>query len=157
MNDMIIQLVTAFFGSLFFCATFHVENKNILPAALGGMLSWAVLLLVQHTLTPDTFLINFAASAAGVLYAEVMARFCQAPTTVFIVISIIPTVPGGGLFYTMSAFVQKDAALFAEKGMGAMMAALGIAAGIVFTSVLFRAIPEKVRGKLYLTFQKKTR
>ena len=156
MNTDVIQLITAFFGSLFFCAAFHVENNHFLPASVGGLLSWAALLLVQHLITPDAFVINFAASAVGVLYAEVMSRICQAPTTVFIVISIIPTVPGGGLFYTMSAFVQKDSALFAEKGMGAMMTALGIAAGIVFTSVLFRAIPEKIRGKLYL-IRKKTR
>lgn len=154
MDQNVTQLITAFLGSLFFCAAFHVENRHILPAALGGLLSWAVLLLVEHWITPDTFVINFAASAAGVLYAEVMSRLCKAPTTVFIVISIIPTVPGGGLFYTMSAFVQKDSALFAEKGMGAMMTALGIAAGIVFTSVLFRAIPEKIRGKLYLIRKK---
>ena len=154
MDQNLTQLITAFLGSLFFCAAFHVENRHILPASLGGLLSWAVLLLVEHWITPDTFVINFAASAAGVLYAEVMSRLCKAPTTVFIVISIIPTVPGGGLFYTMSAFVQKDPALFSQKGMGAMMAALGIAAGIVFTSVLFRAIPERIRGKLYLIRKK---
>ena len=58
MSTDIIQLITAFFGSLFFCAAFHVENKHILPASIGGLLSWAALLLVQHLITPDGMWLN---------------------------------------------------------------------------------------------------
>ena len=44
--DMLIQLVTAFTGSLGFALLFHVRKEKLLLASLGGLLAWGVYLLM---------------------------------------------------------------------------------------------------------------
>ena len=46
MRDIVIQLVTAFAGSLGFALLFHVRREKLLLASLGGLLAWGVYLLM---------------------------------------------------------------------------------------------------------------
>ena len=48
--------------------------------------------------------------------AQIFARVFKAPATIFLIIGIIPLVPGGGIYYTMYALLGGDMQLFAQKG-----------------------------------------
>ena len=127
----LLQLVTAFFGSLGFALLFGLPRRYLLPAGLGGLLSWGVYLLLGRLL-PSPFLACLAASAAAVVYAELLARFMRTPATLFVIPAVIPLVPGSSLYYAMSCVVQRDLASAREYGTQTLEFALAIAAGMSF-------------------------
>lgn len=131
MTQSLIQIITAFLGSLGFALLFGLRRRYVLPAAVGGMLSWAVYLLMSRLL-PSLFLSCLIASACAVLYAELLARAMRTPATVFVIPAVIPLVPGSSLYYAMSCVVQKDFAAAREYGMTTLEFSLAIAAGMSF-------------------------
>ena len=129
--ESLIQIATAFLGSLGFALLFGLRRRYVLPASVGGMLSWAVYLLLSRFL-PSAFLSCLVASACAVLYAELLARLLRTPATVFVIPAVIPLVPGSSLYYAMSCVVQKDFAAAREFGMTTLEFSLAIAAGMSF-------------------------
>ena len=91
--DNAIQLFAALAGSFGFAALFNLHGKKLAFAALGGLLSWSVYLLLEHW-NVDAYACAFAASVALTLYAELMARCHKSPVTVFLVTAAIPLIPG---------------------------------------------------------------
>ena len=92
MLETLIQIATAFLGSLGFALLFGLRRRYVLPAAVGGMLSWAVYMLLSRFL-PSAFLSCLVASACAVLYAELLAHLLRTPATVFVIPAVIPLVP----------------------------------------------------------------
>ena len=71
--DMLIQLVTAFTGSLGFALLFHVRKEKLLLASLGGLLAWGVYLLMGLA-TDQEVVRYFAASVVPVSYTHLRAH-----------------------------------------------------------------------------------
>ena len=136
MREVIIQLITAFLGSLGFSLLFQLKNRLLLAASLGGLINWGVYLLIEH-FTDGAFLPCFIAAAAAVMYCELTARLLKAPVTLFLVPAIIPSVPGSALFYTMSNVVQKNWQEAKDYGLETAEFALGIAAGVCLAVAIF--------------------
>lgn len=44
----------------------------------------------------------FFAAIAVTIYAEIFARIKKTPTSTFLIVPMIPLIPGGVLYYTMS-------------------------------------------------------
>lgn len=129
MEKHIIQLISAFIGSLGFCFVFNVRGKLVLPAAIGGMLCWGVYLLYESALG-GMFMPTLIASAFAALYGEVLARIFRAPAPVFLIPTVIALIPGSTLYYMMSCAVRQDWAMAREYGSQTGTYALGIAIGI---------------------------
>lgn len=140
----IIQLLMAFFGSLGFGALYNIHGRKLFLAALGGLLAWAVYLLVNQ-FTPSPYPCAFLGSMALTIYSELMARWQKAPTTMFLVTATIPLIPGAGLYRTVSAMMIKDAARAAEQGTYTLLFAASMAAGITFTTLCFRLLMTRAR------------
>lgn len=139
--DTILQLVTAFTGSVGFCCIFRLKPKFILPASVGGLMSWCVYLAAAQFL-PDPFLPMMIASAAAALYSEILARVCKAPASIFVIPAAVPLIPGRALYYTMNSAVRNDWDQFQNFSYQAVMSALGIAAGISLIWVFFGILAE---------------
>lgn len=129
MTDWMIQLITAFAGSLGFALLFHLRRRLLFTASLGGLLSWGVYLLGTH-MTNGIFLPCLCCAAFAALYGEIAARLLKAPATVIFIPAIVPSIPGSTLYYTMSCIVQKDWTLASQYGMLTLQYALAIAIGI---------------------------
>lgn len=129
MKEIIIQLLAAFIGVFGFSLIFQVRRKLLFWTSLGGMLSWGVCLLVSH-FTMSIFIPYMLASITAALYSEVMARMQKAPATTFLILALIPSIPGGALFYTMSNVVQKRWPEAIADGKRTLQYALAIAVGI---------------------------
>lgn len=129
MEREILQLVTAFTGSLGFGLVFHLRRKLLLSVALGGLLCWGVYLLCIAWLE-GLFLSTLIASAFAAFYAEGLARFFKAPATLFLIPTVVPLIPGSTLYYAMSAAVGGDWMEAREFGAQTVQYALGIAIGI---------------------------
>ena len=92
-------------------------------------------------------------SAFATLYSEILARIKKAPTTVFLIPSVMPMIPGGGLFYTMSAVISNNTVLFEKYFVTTIETALGISIGIMFMSLIGVKLVKKGISKLQLTEQ----
>ncbi len=79
---------------------------------------------------------NMIASMIVCLWSELMARKLKAPTNIFMIPGIIPLLPGGTLYYTMEAMLQRNKKVFVQKGIETVMITVGIVAGIVAVSVI---------------------
>ena len=129
----------AFIACASFCFIFQVRKPLfILLCSLNGALSWLVYLLTDFF--PAEAARYFVATIAVSALAEILARLLKAPATIFLVIGIIPLVPGGGLYYTMDYLISGDFAMFTAKGLQTAAAAGAIAAGASMVTSLVRML-----------------
>ncbi len=135
MKDVIIQLVTAFLGSLGFTLLFGLRRRYLFAASLGGVLAWGVYLAVEAWMKQG-FLACLIAAAFAVLYAELLARKLKTPATLFVIPAIVPLVPGSSLYYAMSSAVQGDLISARSYGTQTLVYALAIAAGISLVTAI---------------------
>lgn len=135
----VLELVTAFLGTLGFALLFHVRRERLLPACLGGILAWGVYLLMGLVVSAD-MIRYFVAAVVLTIYAEVMARVLKCPATLFIIVAVIPLVPGGALYGAMYHFVKGDFAASSAQGVSTLLLAVAIAAGMLFPMSLFQLV-----------------
>ena len=116
-----------------FCLIFEVKKPPfLLLCSLNGGVAWLVYLLLEGRCAETTrYLI---ATVAVSVLAELMARAMKAPATIFLIIGIIPMVPGGGIYYTLEALINGDMPLFVQRGMETAASAGAIAVGCSLVS-----------------------
>lgn len=136
-SEIVTQIVTAFLGSFGFSVLFNLRRTKLLIAALGGMLSWSLFLLLGLWFSGEPIRYFFA-SAFVTVYAEIFARIKKTPTTSYLVPGFIPMIPGGALYNTMKYALNGDWQLFGETATYTVQLALGIAAGIIVVSSAMR-------------------
>ena len=142
MKELIIQLVSAWVGSLGFSLMFNSGTKVLLPGTLGGMLGWAVYLLAVE-LNLNSFVSAVIAAAFCQIYSEVFARVIKVPKTILYIPAIVPLVPGGSLYYTMYNAAVSNWSQFKFYGMQTLHVAFGIAVGASFVSAIMLLLPAK--------------
>ena len=129
MKDIVLELITAFIGSLGISMLFNVRRQFWILGSLGGMLGWGIYLLGTSQMH-GVFMPCLIASAFAALYAEVLARVLKAPATIFFIPAIVPLIPGSTLYYTMSYAVQRAWDTSSSYGFLTVQYALSIASGI---------------------------
>ena len=128
-----LQVLAAAAGTLGFALLFNSRPRRLVFGALGGGLTWVVYLVLSRFVGSD-FLSVALAAAFGAGYAEVMARVCKAPATVFTILSEIALIPGGSLYITMHHLVGGRQAQALSYGLHTLTVALAIAVGIVLVT-----------------------
>ena len=142
----IVQIITGFIGSLGFAILFNVRGKKMLFAALGGLLSWAMFVLLGFLISNEPIR-YFIVAASISLYAEIMARILRTPTTTFIRTALIPLIPGGSLYYTMAYALESDLTRFMEKGIYTLELALALALGVIIASAAAKTVLRLISTK----------
>lgn len=135
LRELGFQTITAALGSLAFGIVYKVKNKRLPVVAAGGGIGWFLYSII-FCRWESILVSNMAASVFVTLYSEVMARKLKAPVVVFLLPCLIPLVPGGGLYYTMSYAVLKEMQQCYMYLSNTAEAAIGIAAGVIVASVL---------------------
>ena len=135
----VMELATAFLGSLGFALVFQVRREKLLLASLGGLLAWGVYLLMGFATDQDVVR-YFAAAVALTVYGELLARVVKCPATLFIVTASIPLIPGGSLYHTMQYFMQNDLEAFSAQALTTLLLALALAVGMLFPSSIFQLL-----------------
>ena len=127
----------AFLGCMSFCFIFQVRKPLfILLCSAIGAVSWGVYLLAEP-LGSDAARC-FVATIVVSSLAELLARLLKAPATIFLVIGIIPLVPGGGLYYTMDYLLNKNFPMFSQVGLQTASIAAAIAVGASMVTSMVR-------------------
>ena len=129
----LLQILAAAAGTLGFAILFNSRPRRLCIGALGGGLTWLVYLLLARHVGSD-FICVAAAAAFGAVFAEIMARVCKAPATVFTILSEIALIPGGSLYITMHHLVAGRQTQALQYGMHTVTVALAIALGIVLVT-----------------------
>lgn len=135
LRELGFQTITAALGSLAFGIVYKVKNERLPVVAAGGGIGWFLYSII-FCRWESILVSNMAASVFATLYSEVMARKLKAPVVVFLLPCLIPLVPGGGLYYTMSYAVLKEMQQCYIYLSNTAEAAIGIAAGVIVASVL---------------------
>ena len=104
---IIIQILTGALGSVGFSLIYRLKTIHIPLAALGGAITWGVYLLGLN-FTENIFVASLIAAVICTLYAEISAKVQKTPATVLLIPSMIPLIPGGALYYTMSNIVSRE-------------------------------------------------
>ncbi|MEG0508169.1 MAG: threonine/serine exporter family protein [Eubacterium sp.] len=127
----------AFSATVAFGIVFNIRGVTLIIAGIGGSLGWLV-----YSELNGVFINNipqyFIATLAIAFYAEMMARRFKAPATIYLAASLIPLVPGGGIYYTMQYFINGEL----DAAIGTALHTLGIAGalamGIIVVSSTLR-------------------
>ena len=89
----------------------------------------------------------FIATVVITIYSEVMARIHKVPVTGYLLIALLPMVPGGGIYYTMEYCIAGNTQMFLETGLHTLGIAGALALGILLVSSLNRLFGMPRRNK----------
>lgn len=137
---MILNTLYTLIATFSFSILANIRGKNLVFASLGGGFTWFIYLLGTHYIHSSGILCYFIASIFAAIYSEVMARILRTPVTTFIISSIIPLVPGSGMYYTMSESVQGNVTMSLNLGIQTLAIAGTIAIGVFLVSSLSKTL-----------------
>ncbi|MBQ8842001.1 MAG: threonine/serine exporter family protein, partial [Ruminiclostridium sp.] len=110
-SSELIQIAAGLIGSLCFGILFNMRGKRLIAAAVGGLLSWGLFVVLSNFVSSEP--INYFIVAAVVsLYSEIMARALKTPAAPVVTTSLIPLIPGGSLYYTMASAFESNFTMF---------------------------------------------
>ncbi len=125
----------AFCACVGFTFMFNIHGAGKLIAGVGGALGWLVYLLAGRTI----FAAFLAAVAIG-FFAEVMSRVRLCPVTGYVLVALLPLVPGGGIYYAMRHSVAGETDQFLSTLLHTFGMAAALAVGAMLASSVFRAV-----------------
>ena len=145
--ELLLPCLYSFMGCVGYCLVFNIRMRKrmLLLASLGGAVGWCVYLLcgwLQNDITQ-----SFAAILAVAAYSEIMARLQKYPATGYLIVGLIPLVPGGGIYYTMEYCINGDMMNFMNTGIHTLGIAGALAIGILLVSACVRILNNIQRRK----------
>ncbi|UTC81794.1 threonine/serine exporter family protein [Treponema denticola] len=144
-----VHTIASFIASFCFCFLFSVPRKNIYLSGLCGSVSWTILIFFQNIGINYIFATLAGAIAVGLL-ADLFAVLQKTPVTCFIVIGIIPLVPGFKVYKTMLFFVTDRLEQGVSEGVQAAFIAIAISVGLIISASatrLIKSLKRKLPGK----------
>lgn len=139
-----LQLISCTIGCIGVCCWYNGKGKQFLFTAIGAFLTWGVEILA-HNLTDSNFMATFLAAVFVAAYAELMARVCRAPSTIFLTTGAFPLVPGASLYNCMHNAVQGLFMPAAYNLFQVIAVAMAIALGFIVVSIIRRYITFAVK------------
>lgn len=139
-----VQLLVAVLGTVGFAGLFCVRLKYVPVAALGGGLTYGVYLLCI-ALGASAFLAAFSAAIFAAGFGELCAVLLKAPTVLFVSPFTISIVPGGSLYYTMSALLAGNGVSLTANLSSTLLISAGLAAGTMLVTVAVSGFKGRVK------------
>lgn len=144
----ILNIVMAFFGGMGFSFLYNIRRTKLLITSFGSAIGWAVYTLIKLYVSDSDVFAFFVAAVIVTIYAEIFARIKKTPTTTYLVVGIIPMIPGGSLYRTMNYAFIGDWENFSSTGMYTLQLAMALAVGIIVVSsvmTMANAIIKKIK------------
>lgn len=139
MKDAIIQIISGCVGTSGFGVLFNIRGKKLLLGALGGLIAWSLYVIFSLFIHNEA-VIYLLVSTITSLYAELLAIKLRTPTTSFLIISLIPLIPGGSLYYTMAYALSGNMDSFISKAVSTLQLAAALSLGIIIVLSVFKHI-----------------
>jgi len=139
-----IEVFCAAFATFFFGIIFNLTGKKLFYSSFAGGLGWFSYLLFFnefHFTKTASFLIS---AIIITVFAEIIGKWKRVTVTSTLIPALIPLVPGGGIYYTMSFLVENKFQESLEKGRETIFLTVALAIGIflvsTFTQILYRTL-----------------
>lgn len=151
-SEFLFKIAITFIAALGFALFYNVRKCHVLYATIGGVITW-IIYYILHSMNAGLLPSCLIASMFAAIYAEVLSHIYKTPTAVFFLISVIPLVPGRGLYYTMFYAVSTNWEQCGAFALSTFESAAGIALGIcaigavVQTWIAFKKHAEKLARK----------
>ena len=110
-------------------------------AGIGSIVTFAI----YYALDDNLFVAAIVSAIFTAVYSEISARTHKAPSLVFLITGVIPTVPGRYLYTTMRCLVEQDWSLALSYFLDTMKIAIGIAAGVVGVSICWSLLADVIK------------
>lgn len=133
--SLLTQTIVGVACTLAYSLLMRVKLRHFPAIAIGAALTFLAYSTFDY-IGFNIFLSNLIAAAIAALYSEIMARLLKAPVSIYSTPAIILLVPGGNLYYTMSALIQGNRTEMLAQGSTALKIAFGIAVGILAVSII---------------------
>jgi uncharacterized membrane protein YjjB (DUF3815 family) len=149
LEDIIIKIIAGTISTLGFAILFRLKPSHWPFAMLDGLFA-CVCYFAFTELFGGNFLPNLLAAFAASVFADLFARLCKAPSTVFILPGCIALVHGGTLYYAMSNLLSENRDVAVEYFLITLTVGIGIGGGIIAASLLrvtIQAISRKLKRK----------
>lgn len=147
MDAILIKIVAGVISTLGFAILFRLKPSHWPFAILDGLFA-CVAFFGFTELFGGNFLPNLLAAFIASIFADLFARMCKAPSTVFILPGCIALVPGGTLYYAMSNLLSENRDVAVEYFLTTLTVGIGIGGGIIAASLLrvfIQAVSKKIR------------
>jgi uncharacterized membrane protein YjjB (DUF3815 family) len=130
MTTALIQIISGCIGTVGFGVLFNIRGKKLLFGGIGGFLSWTLYVVFSLFISSEPFVYTLVSIATSI-YAEILAVKLKTPTTTFLIISLIPLIPGGSLYYTMAYALGGNLSDFISKAVSTLELAAALSVGII--------------------------
>ncbi|MGP1576529.1 MAG: threonine/serine exporter family protein [Treponema sp.] len=146
--SLYIHFILSFISCLGFGVLFNVQKENLVLSAVGGAVGWTMVIMLQKPHISYIFA-NFLAGLTVGILSEIFAIVRKTPATVFMVIGIIPLVPGFGVYKAMLFFVSGNIESGVAEGIHASFIAVALAVGIILATSSTRLVRKGLIGLRY--------
>lgn len=136
---IIYELLICTAATVFFALLMSAPPKTVPASSLFGGAAWIVYRLIVTSDKP-AFLAYFTATLLAAVAGEVLARIYKMPAAIFIFPSVIPLVPGMGLYQAMLALVEEDYDGFRDVSTQTLFAFCAITMAIAITGAVARPL-----------------
>ena len=152
-----LEVLTAIFATFFVGIIFSLTGKKLIYSSFAGGLGWYTHLLFFKELAYSKTA-SFVISAVVItVFSEIIGRIEKTTVTSTLIPALIPLVPGGGIYYTMSFFVENRFPEAFEKGRETIFLTVALSVGIflvsTFSQILDRTIKYTKILKKYRKFK----
>lgn len=128
-SDMLISGGLTFAAAIGFGICFNIRGANLFAASFGAFVCAFIEAVMTEAGFSEVF-VCFIASTAVTVYSEILAKRLRCPVPMFLIVSIIPLVPGSYIYYAMLSCINGDIADFGKRSMYTFEIAGAIALGI---------------------------
>ena len=135
----ILTCLVSFVACAGFVIVFNIHGYGNLLCALGGSITWGSYCIAAHFGCVD-LLCYFIATVTAAIFAEIMARVRKYPAISYLVISLLPLIPGAGIYHTAQQAVQGNMNGFISYGSKTLIIAGVMAVGILLVSTIVRIV-----------------
>jgi len=147
--ENIYQIVLAFIGSIGFAMALNAKRSRILAGGIGGAFSWGIYLFCEY-ISLSIFASSVASASFSYLYSGILSKIQKAPITVFFAPTIIPLLPGGGLYYTIYSLIEENNEHFYLYGKETLHTSLGLVVGFIICSAIWNFFISISKQHIYL-------
>ena len=137
-HSFFVECMACAIGTIGFSILFNIHGKGIALCILGCTICWGVYCIIDPFF--GELAAAFIASFMVAIYSEVMARVRKCPAIGFLVMGLIPLIPGSSLYYTMTHAIRGEMAQFGTRGLLTVEIAGLMAAGVLLVSTIMRMI-----------------
>lgn len=136
MTDIILKIIFGTLATLGFAIIFRLKPSHWAFATFAGFGACISYFVFAEVFYNSVFLPNVIAAFVCAFLSEIFARFCKAPSTVFLLPGCIALVPGSTLYYSMSNLLNSDYQSAAQNLLITAEVGIAIGGGIIIASLV---------------------